>query len=85
MTLITWVQQDRIKSKKRENMPNQAERDEFIAERNWGGFFDGLDVDESGTLSHREFWKWTETRSCDVIIKDLTSNLSRVDFLKSLK
>ena len=52
-------------------MSNQAEVDEFIAERNWGGFFDALDVDGSGTLSHREFWKWTETGSCDEIIKAL--------------
>ena len=50
-------------------MSNQAEVVEFIAERNWGGFFDALDV--GGMLSHRDFSKWTETGSCDEIIKAL--------------
>ena len=29
----------------------------FMAEGNWGGFFDELDVNKDGTLSHQEFWK----------------------------
>jgi len=28
-----------------------------MAEGNWGGFFDELDVNKDGTLSHQEFWK----------------------------
>ena len=31
--------------------------EKLIAAGNWGGFFDALDVNRDGTLSHQEFWK----------------------------
>ena len=39
-------------------MSNQAAIERCIVERNWGGFFDALDVNKDGTLAHQEFWKW---------------------------
>ena len=39
-------------------MASEAEVKNLIEERNWGGFFDALDVNKDGTLSHSEFWKW---------------------------
>ena len=65
-------------------MSDQAEVVEFIAERNWGGFFDAL-VDGSGTLSHRKFSKWTETGSCDEIIKALDKFDVSSDFFGSIE
>ena len=44
---------------------------ELIAERNWGGFFDHLDANGNGRLSHREFWTYTDTNGGDEIIKAL--------------
>ena len=32
--------------------------EKLIVAGNWGGFFDALDVNRDGTLSHQEFWKW---------------------------
>ena len=66
-------------------MSNQAGVDKFIGERNWGGFFDALDVDGSGTLTHREFSKWTETGSCDAIIKALDKFDVSSDFFGSIE
>ena len=39
-------------------MPDQAEIIIIISRRDWGGFFDALDVNKDGYLSHQEFWKW---------------------------
>ena len=52
-------------------MSNQAIVKKLIAERNWGGFFDNLDANGNGKLSHREFWTYTDTNGGDEIIKAL--------------
>ena len=39
-------------------MPDQAAIIILISRRDWGGFFDALDVNKDGSLSHQEFWKW---------------------------
>ena len=52
-------------------MSNQAAVEKLIAERNWYGLFDALDADKNGTLSHQEFWTYTNTNGGDEIIKAL--------------
>ena len=42
-------------------MPDQAEIIIIISRRDWGGFFDALDVNKDGYLSHQEFWKWEKS------------------------
>ena len=49
--------------------------EKFIAEGNWGGFFDALDCNSDGTLSHQEFWKCDAIRSSD----DLMDALNKFD------
>ena len=39
-------------------MSDQAAIIKLISQRDWGGFFDALDVNKDGSLSHQEFWKW---------------------------
>ena len=60
---------------KRQNMSNQAEVKKLIAARNWGGFFDALDVNKDGTLAHQEFWKWEKLGSSD----ELSDALDKFD------
>ena len=52
-------------------MSNQASVEKIIAERNWGGLFDALDVDKNGTLSHQEFWKWENIGSSNELMDAL--------------
>ena len=52
-------------------MSNQAIVKKLIAERNWGGLFDALDVDKNGTLSHQEFWKWENIGSSNELMDAL--------------
>lgn len=54
-------------------MASEAEIIGLIAEGNWGGFFDALDVDKSGSLRHQEFWKWEELGSSDDLIAALNA------------
>ena len=39
-------------------MPDQATIITIIRRADWGEFFDALDVNKDGHLSHQEFWKW---------------------------
>lgn len=52
-------------------MSNQAAAERCIVERNWGGFFDVLDVNKDGTLSHSEFWKYEKIGSSDELLNAL--------------
>ena len=52
-------------------MSNQAAIERCIVERNWGGFFDALDVNKDGTLSHSEFWKYEKIGSSDELLNAL--------------
>lgn len=54
-------------------MASEAEVKNLIAERNWGGFFDALDVNKDGTLSHSEFWKWEKIGSSDDLVAALNA------------
>ena len=56
-------------------MSNQAEVKKLIAARNWGEFFDALDVNKDGTLAHQEFWKWEKIGSSD----ELSDALDKFD------
>ena len=49
---------------------------QLIAERNWGGFFDHLDTNGNGTLSHQEFWTYTDPNGGDEIIYHRTTNVT---------
>ena len=44
--------------------------EKLIAAGNWGGFFDALDVNRDGTLSHQEFWKCEKIGSSDKFALD---------------
>ena len=45
--------------------------EKLIAAGNWGGFFDALDVNRDGTLSHQEFWKCEKIGSSDALVDAL--------------
>ena len=45
--------------------------EKLIAAGNWGGFFDALDVNRDGTLSHQEFWKCEKIGSSDALMDAL--------------
>ena len=45
--------------------------EKLIAAGNWGGFFDALDVNRDGTLSHQEFWKREKIGSSDALVDAL--------------
>ena len=64
-------------------MSNLAEIERYRAEKNWGRFFDALDVNRSGKLSHQEFWKWEKIESTNELIKALNNFDVSLSFLES--
>lgn len=54
---------------------------DLIIEGNWGGFFDALDVNRDGKLSHQEFFKCETIGSSDELMDALNKFDVSFDFL----
>ena len=52
-------------------MPDQATIITIIRRADWGEFFDALDVNKDGRLSHQEFWKWEKIGSSNELMDAL--------------
>ena len=50
----------------------------------WEGFFDALDTNKDGKLSHREFWNWVKIGSSDELIDALNKFNVSLRFLSIL-
>ena len=62
-------------------MPDQATIILNIRRADWGKFFDALDVNKDGHLSHQELWKWEKIGDSQELLDAL--NKFNVSFLRN--